>query len=80
MKAEQLKAWVQAETREIYPGTEARDKVASVIQVLFREGYILEALMWTIMVLIIKGKGEYRSIGSVETIWKVCRSIVNIWI
>ena len=68
MKAEHLNVWLQAETREKYPGTKAWDKVVSVIQVEFREGYITEALIWTTMVLIPKGKGEYRSIGLVETI------------
>ena len=33
--------------------------------------------MWKTMVLISKGKWEYRGIGLVETIWKVCTSIVN---
>ena len=33
--------------------------------------------MRTTMVLILKGDGEYRGIGLVETIWKVCTSIVN---
>ena len=64
-KAEHLKAWLQAETREKYPGTEAWYKVVSVIQVAFREGYIPEALIWTTMVLMTKGKGECRSIGLV---------------
>ena len=36
--------------------------------------------MWTTMVLIQNGKGEYRGIGLVETIWKVCMSIVNSWL
>ena len=40
-------------------------------------GYITEALMWTTMVLIPKGKGAYTGIGLVETIWKVCTSIIN---
>ena len=40
MKAEHLKAWLQAEIGEKYPGTEVWDKVVSVIQVAFREGYI----------------------------------------
>ena len=43
----------------------------------FREGYILEALMWTTMVLIPKVKGEYRGIVLVDTIWKFCMSIFN---
>ena len=34
--------------------------------------------MWTKMVLIPKGGGDYRGIGLVETIWKFCTSIVNI--
>ena len=51
--------------------------MVSVIKVAFREGYIPEALMWKTMVLIPKGGGEYRGIGLVETIWKVCTSIVN---
>ena len=33
--------------------------------------------MWTTMVLIPKGSKEYRGIGLVETIWKVCTSIIN---
>ena len=36
MKAEHLKAWLQAETREKDPDTETWDKVVSVIQVAFR--------------------------------------------
>ena len=77
MKAEHLKAWLQAATREKEPDTETWDKLVSVIQLEFWEGYIPEALMWMTMVLIPKDKGEYRGIGLVETIWKVCMSIVN---
>ena len=33
--------------------------------------------MWKTMVLIQKGKRKYIGIGLVETIWKVCTSIVN---
>ena len=33
--------------------------------------------MWTTMVLISKGKGDYRGIGLVETIWNICTLIVN---
>ena len=80
MQAEHLKAWLRAATIEKDPNTETLDKVVSVIQVAFREGYIPDDLMWTTMVLIPKGKGGYKGIGLVETIWKVCTSIVNIWL
>ena len=77
MKEEKLKAWLRAAIREKEPNTKTWDKVVSVIQIAFREGYIMEALMRKTMVLIPKGKDEYRGIGLVETIWKVCTSIVN---
>ena len=51
--------------------------MVSVIHVAFKEGYTPEALMWTTMVLIPKGDGEYRDIEIVQTIWNVFTSIVN---
>ena len=57
--------------------TKMWEKVVSIIHVAFWEGYIPEALMWTTMVLIPKGGGDYRGIGLVEIIWKVCTLIVN---
>ena len=54
--------------------------MVSVIHVAFWEGYIREALMWTTVVLLPKGKGGYIGIGMVETIWKICTSIVNSWL
>ena len=78
MKSEHLKAWLRSATRKKDPNTKTWDKVVSVIQVAFQEGYITEALMWTTMALITKGKGEYIGIGLVDTIWKVCTSIINI--
>ena len=80
MKVEHIKAWLWEETREKYPDTETWDKVVSVIQVAFWEGYIPEALMWKTIVLIPKGGGKYRGIGLVETTWKVCTPIVNSWL
>ena len=77
MKAEQLKSWLQEATRGKYPDTEAWDKVMSVTQVAFRDGYIPEAMIWRKIVLILNGDREYRCIGLVEAIWKVCTSIVN---
>ena len=77
MKEEYLKAWLRVVTREKDPDTKTWDKVVSVIHVAFREGYILEALMWKTMALITKGKEDYICIGLVDTIWKVCTSIVK---
>ena len=46
MKVEHLNSWLRDATREKEPDTETWDKVVSVIQVAFWEGYIPEALMW----------------------------------
>ena len=52
--------------------------MVSVVHVAFQEGYIPEALMWKTMLLIPKGSREYRGIGLVENILKVCTTIINI--
>ena len=60
MKVEHLKAWLQVVIREKGKDTKTWDKVVSVIQVAFWEGYIIEALELTTMVLIPKGIRGYR--------------------
>ena len=55
MKAEHLKAWLQAATREKDTYIKTWDKVVSVIHVVFWEGNIPEALMWKTVVIIPKG-------------------------
>ena len=77
MKTEHLNSWLLAATRDKEPETKTWNKLVGVIQVAFQKGYIPEALMWKTMVLIPKGGREYRGIGLVETIWKVCASILN---
>ena len=47
------------------------------VQVMFREGLVPEEIAWATMVLIMKGKGEYRGIRPVEVLWKVCSVVVN---
>ena len=64
-------------TSEKYPDIEKWDKLVSIMQVAFRDGYIPEAMTWTEVVLIPKGAGGYRGIGLVEVIWEFCTSIVN---
>ena len=57
MKVEHLESWLREATREKDPDTEAGDKVVSLMQVAFQDGYIQESMMWTPMVLIPKGGG-----------------------
>ena len=65
MTVEQLKAWLREATREKCPGREHWDKIVSIKRLAFREGHILEALIWETMVFISKSGGGYRGIGLV---------------
>ena len=44
---------------------------------MFRDGTVPEKIAWEMMLLITKGKGEYRGIGLVEVLWKVFAVMVN---
>ena len=43
----------------------------------FREDRLSEELTWTTMVLLLKGRGDYREIGLVEVIWNMSATILN---
>ena len=43
----------------------------------FREGELAEEAAWKAVVLIPKGRGDYRGIGIVEVMWKAVTVILN---
>ena len=43
----------------------------------FRDGKLAEEAEWQTVVLIPKGKGEFRGIGLVEVIWKLLTIILH---
>ena len=52
-------------------------RVAEIVQTTFRDGDLAEEATWQAVVLIPKGKGDYRGIGLVEVMWKVVAVILN---
>ena len=46
-------------------------KVVEMTQTAFRDGKLVEEAAWQTVVLIPKGKGEFRGIGLVEVTWKL---------
>ena len=48
-----------------------------LVQTAFRDGDLAEEATWQAVVLIPKGKGDYRGIGLVEVMWKVVAVILN---
>ena len=91
IRAENLKGWLAAakrgkmaeekgeektETEE--EGGELWGKVVEITQTAFREGKLAEEAMWQTVVLIPKGKREYRGIGLVDVTWKVVAVILHL--
>ena len=58
-------------------GGELWGKVVNITQTAFQEGKLAEEAMWKTVVLIPKGKREYRGIGLVEFTWKVVAVILH---
>ena len=48
-----------------------------LVQTVFRDGDLAEEATWQAVVLIPKGKKDYRGIGLVEVMWKVVAAILN---
>ena len=51
-----------------------------LVQTAFREGEMAEEATWQTVVLIPKGRNEYRSIGLVVVMWKVVTAILHRWL
>jgi hypothetical protein len=51
--------------------------VCHTVKQIFETGQIPEEMTWSILVLIPKASGGTRGIGLLDTLWKVCSSIIN---
>ena len=58
-------------------GAENWARVVDLVQTAFWEGDLAEESTWQALVLIPKGKGDYRGIGLVEVMWKVVAVVLN---
>ena len=90
IRAEHLKGWLAAakrgglaeekgeeKTEAEEEGEELWGKVVEMTQTAFRDGNLAEEATWQTVVLIPKGKGEFRWIGLVEVTWKVVAVILH---
>ena len=90
IRVEHLKGWIVASKRgqmaeeKGEEKTEAKEeggyqwgKVVEITQTAFWEGKLAEEATWQTMVLVPKGKKEYRGIGLVEVTWKVVELIIH---
>jgi len=85
IRAEDVKAWLQGIRREEDPETGPANADAgshwrlflSLVQAVWDYGDIPPQLLWVIVVLIPKGGGDYRGIGLLEPMWKVCERVID---
>ena len=77
--AERARRTENGGTSETHQETEAENwtMVVDLIQSAFQEGKLAEEAMWQAVVLITKGKIDYRRIGLVEVMCKVVAEILN---
>ena len=67
----------KAKTATEEEGKDLWGKVVELTQMAFRDGNLAEEATWLTVVLIPKGKGEFRGIGLVEVIWKLLTLILH---
>ena len=68
---------MEGEYREENPYQGNWDRVVDLIQTCFREQQVPTQLLWSTVVLLPKGNGDYRGIGLLEMSWKVIESVIN---
>jgi hypothetical protein len=79
LRAEHLKILLQrAEKDNAIPEDRIGwEHVCHTVKQIFETGQIPEEMTWSILVLIPKASGDTRGIGLLDTLWKVCSSIIN---
>ena len=77
IRAEHLKEWVREAYRDVDPDQENWDRVVDLIQTCFQERQVPTQMLWSTVVLLPKGNGNYRGLGLLEISWKIIESIIN---
>ena len=77
MRTKDLNGWLRETYMETDLVTYRWQMLVPLIQTTFKGGAVPEVAAWATMVLLPKGRGEYRGIDLVEVVWKVCATVVN---
>ncbi len=85
MRAKHVKAWLRGALEEEDPESQGNfvgngdnwKLFVELVKVVWTRGIIPRQMLWSIVVLIPKGGGDYRGIGLLEPIWKVLKRIMD---
>ena len=86
IQAEHIKAWLRGAKKEEDPENGATHigagkswrEFVKICTSVWATGNIPQQLCWVVMVLILKGGGEYWGIGLLEPIWKVMERVMDL--
>ena len=77
MRAEHLRQWLIAATRDNSSDDTNWLKVVAIVQAAFQDRALAEECIWQTVVLIPAGRGDFQGILLVEIIWKAIASLLN---
>jgi len=85
MRAEHVKAWLRGALEEEDPESQGNfvgngdnwKLFVELVQAVWTHGIIPRQMLWSVVVLIPKGGGDYRGIGLLEPIWKGLEQIMD---
>ena len=75
-----MKGWRKEANREKELVGRRLEMVVQLVQVMFRDGMVPVEIVWAKMAITPKWKREYRGIGLVDILWKVCAVVINCWL
>jgi hypothetical protein len=85
MRMEDIKRWLRGimleEDPDKVPNNVGEEEtwrlLVGLIQAIWTKSEILQQLTWVIVMLLLKGGGDYRGIGLLELLWKVVERIMD---
>jgi hypothetical protein len=85
MKAEHLKEWL-ANVKQEEPEDGGVERLGNqwqlfvtLLRTIWATGSVPTQMSWMIVVLLLKGRGDYRGIGLLDPIWKVVKKVMVSW-
>ena len=78
MREENLQGWISVATQEQDPSPEHCERVANLVQNVFRDGKLPTKFKRKTLVILPNGNKQYSGIDIVEFLWKTMLGLINL--